>query len=175
MNVLSTFRCSPGNLNIILGHHHAFPFDLASSSSKQIEINFSTSNMHGTDIGLMNGTASKCQMIPVTLERDLITYDALSCVWGKPKQTYSIKKTPDMLTLLVKLASQIRLVFDELSSNHITVKVDAVSAITEEQLGERGLSSHRIEEFDAFGAVLQLPWFLRAWVVVQEMDLSSWP
>ena len=46
------------------------------------------------------------------------------------------------------------------------------NGISDDQLRELGLPSHRSKEFDALGAVLQLPWFSRAWVV-QEVGMSK--
>ena len=60
-----------------------------------------------------------------------------------------------------KLAARIRPVLRELGVRR---------GISNPELQERGLPSYRGKEFEALGAVIQLPWFSRAWVV-QEL----WP
>ena len=44
--------------------------------------------------------------------------------------------------------------------------------ISDDQLRERGLPSHRSKEFEALAALIQMPWFSRAWVV-QEVAMAK--
>ena len=62
-----------------------------------------------------------------------------------------------------KLAAGIGSMLAEIGVDH---------AFNNDELREHGLPTHRGKEFDALGAVLQLPWFSRAWVV-QEICMAK--